>query len=65
MEFLYVMDYNSGRVCKIPVVTKSCIDVDLDALLKHYGLNENECAYMWHSQSVEMETLDAYVDSNC
>ena len=57
MEYLYVLDYNAGGVYRIDVL-KTEDHPDMDDLLSRYGLNADECSWMWSEKVMDIEVLE-------
>lgn len=57
MEYLYVLDYNSGGVYRIDVSSKD-EEPDMYDLLSRYGLRADECSWMWSEKVMDIEVLE-------
>lgn len=57
MEYLYVLDYNSGGVYRIDVLRKED-NPDMGDLLSRYGLKADECSWMWSEKLMGIEVLE-------
>lgn len=57
MEYLYVLDYNSGGVYRIDV-PKTEDNPDMYYLLSKYGLKADECSWMWSDKVMDIEVLE-------
>lgn len=60
MSILYVMDYYNSRIVKIYVEDDDWEDKynkDVANLLDDYGMNEDECSYMWCDDDLEIDNI--------
>lgn len=54
-EYLYVLDYSTGNVYRIDISQEDQEDeLDMDVFLGEYGLNSDECAWMFSSNKIVM-----------
>lgn len=53
---MYVFDFITCSIYEIEINEE---DADKEAdLLEEYGLNENECCYMYSSKKLELESIE-------
>lgn len=54
-EWLYVLDYRNGSLYEIKLTPEEQErDLDMDVFLKEYGLNMDECSWMFTSHRIIM-----------
>lgn len=63
LEFMYILNYSNPGIYKIKLDEESC-NKATDEILKEYGLNEDECSFMFSDKELELETIDK-IDKVC
>jgi len=54
-EWLYIMDYCNGGIYEIKLSPEEQQEeLNMDVFLKEYGLNADECAWMFTSNKIVM-----------
>ena len=54
-EWLYILDYRNGGVYEIKLTPEEQErELDMDVFLKEYGLNIDECAFMFTEHRIIM-----------
>lgn len=54
-EWLYVLDYRNGGLYEIKLTSEEQErELDMEVFLKEYGLNEDECSWMFTSNRIIM-----------
>ena len=57
LEFMYILNYSNPGIYKIKLDKESCKKTP-DEILKEYGLNEDECSWMFTDKELELETIN-------
>lgn len=56
INYLYVMDYCQGSIFEIEL--DGTEDDDIERLLKEYGLNIDNCTYMYSKDKLDIQTIE-------
>lgn len=60
-EFIYILNYNAGKIYKIEIVDDDITDIE-DYLKQQYGINADECSWMFSTNDIiKIETLDKII----
>lgn len=57
LEFMYILNYSNPGIYKIKLDKESCNKTP-DEILEEYGLNEDECSWMFVDRELELETIN-------
>lgn len=56
INYLYVMDYCQDSIFEIEL--DGTEDDDIERLLKEYGLNIDNCTYMYSKDKLDIQTIE-------
>lgn len=57
LEFMYILNYSNPGIYKIKLDEESSKKTP-DEILNEYGLNEDDCSWMFVDRELELETID-------
>lgn len=57
LEFMYVLNYSNPGIYKIKLDEESSKKTP-DEILNEYGLNEDDCSWMFVDRELDLETID-------
>lgn len=58
-EWLYILNYCNGKLYEIKLTPEEQEEeLDMEIFFKEYGLNVDECSWMFSSERLNLETID-------